>query len=83
MGNTIGAQTTAVALLFRALGGYTQPPSVWSQMLNLIAATPQASALADTAKAIAAQRQIMSDRWLATGLRCGSIFTGASGGHFR
>jgi hypothetical protein len=46
-GNTISAATTAVALLFQGLAGYTQPPSAWSQMRELIAATPQAQTLAN------------------------------------
>lgn len=43
--NILGAESTAVALLFQAMDLYTQPPSAWAGIRELIAATSEAATL--------------------------------------
>ncbi|MCE5263618.1 MAG: dockerin type I repeat-containing protein [Deltaproteobacteria bacterium] len=46
--NLLDVQSTAVVLLFHALGLYTQPPSAWADIRSLIAAAPETAALTAT-----------------------------------
>lgn len=45
-GGAIDAKSTAVALLFQAIGGYLVPTGEWKKLLGLIADSPQAETLA-------------------------------------
>jgi hypothetical protein len=59
--NILGAQSTAVALLFYTLGAYTLPPSAWPRMRSLIAdATETATLAATIAAGLAADPETIS-----------------------
>ncbi|MBN1381777.1 MAG: hypothetical protein JXA41_08890 [Deltaproteobacteria bacterium] len=65
----INAGTTAVALLFHGLRCYTQPPSTWAQILQMIGETTQVQTLANViaarlvvdAKALSQQDPAITD----------------------
>jgi hypothetical protein len=50
-GNKVNAKSTAVTLLFQALGTYTLPRDAWPQALGLLEAHPAATELAETISA--------------------------------
>jgi hypothetical protein len=61
--NILGAQSTAVALLFQALGSFAQSITAWADIRTLIAATPEASTLTTTiAERLAADPEAVSKK---------------------